>query len=94
MRGTIIMGSIHDAFRRAGLVRQQDGRVLGGVCAALGRKVGVDPWPARLLFILALLLVPGSQLLVYPVLWILMPEAEVWHAPKDGAAQGFAQQCS
>ena len=30
----------------------------------------VDPWPARLLFVLIL---PGSQLLIYPLLWILMP---------------------
>ena len=28
---------------------------------------------ARLLFVLVLLIIPGSQLLIYPVLWILMP---------------------
>ena len=38
-----------------------------------GRRVWLDPWPARLLFVLILLIVPGSQLLLYPVLWILMP---------------------
>ena len=41
--------------------------------AGLGRRVGLDPWPARLLFVLILLILPGSQLLIYPVLWILMP---------------------
>ncbi len=30
--------------------------------------------PRRLLFVLILLIVPGSQILIYPVLWILMPE--------------------
>ena len=35
--------------------------------------VGLDPWPARLLFVLILLILPGSQILIYPVLWILMP---------------------
>ncbi|HEY2042039.1 MAG TPA: PspC domain-containing protein [Jatrophihabitans sp.] len=76
------MHSIHGAFRRAGLVRASDGRVLGGVIAGLGRRVGIDPWPARLLFVLLLMLIPGSQLLIYPILWILMPAetepAEVW----------------
>lgn len=68
------MESIHAAFRRGGLVRVKDGRVLGGVIAGVGRRFGIDPWPARLLFVLLLLLIPGSQLLVYPILWILMPK--------------------
>ncbi|HEX3336592.1 MAG TPA: PspC domain-containing protein [Jatrophihabitans sp.] len=70
-----MMESIRSAFRREGLVRVQDGRVLGGVIAGLGRRFGLDPWPARLLFLLVLMLIPGSQLLIYPILWILMPEA-------------------
>ena len=67
------MNSIHDLFRAHGLVRARNGRVLGGVVAGLGHRVGIDPWPARLLFLLALLVVPGSQILLYPILWILMP---------------------
>jgi phage shock protein C len=67
------MNSIHDLFRAHGLVRVRDGRVLGGVVAGLGRRIGLDPWPARLLFLLALLVIPGSQILLYPILWILMP---------------------
>jgi phage shock protein C len=67
--------SIQAGFRRAGLVRVKDGRVLGGVIAGLGRRLGIDPWPARLLFVVVLMLIPGSQLLIYPILWILMPQA-------------------
>jgi len=67
------MDSVHDSFRQQGLVRPRDGRILGGVCAGLGRRFGIDPWPARLLFVLILLVIPGSQLLIYPILWILMP---------------------
>ena len=67
------MQSVHRSFRSQGLVRPAEGRVLGGVCAGLGRRFGLDPWPARLLFVLILLVIPGSQLLVYPILWILMP---------------------
>jgi phage shock protein C len=70
-----MMESIHAAFRRAGLVRVDEGRVLGGVLAGIGRRYGIDPWPARLLFVLLLMLLPGSQLLVYPILWIVMPRA-------------------
>ncbi|HVD88586.1 MAG TPA: PspC domain-containing protein [Jatrophihabitantaceae bacterium] len=67
------MESIHDTFRRQGLIRPREGRVLGGVIAGLGRRLGIEPWPARLLFILLLMIIPGSQLLIYPILWILMP---------------------
>jgi phage shock protein C len=28
---------------------------------------------ARILFILILLVIPGSQIIVYPILWVLMP---------------------
>lgn len=68
------MNSVRAAFAERGLFRAQDGRVLGGVVAGLGRRLGMRPWPARLLFVLVLMLIPGSQLLVYPILWILMPD--------------------
>ena len=67
------MDDIRATFRRNGLVRPEGSRLLGGVCAGLGRRFGIDPGPARLLFVLLLLALPGSQLLVYPILWILMP---------------------
>jgi phage shock protein C len=67
------MNEIHQNFRDRGLVRPIDGGLLGGVCAGLGRRFGIDPWPARAIFVLALLILPGSQFLVYPLLWVLMP---------------------
>ena len=71
------MNEIHARFADQGLVRPRNGRLLAGVVAGLGRRFGIDPWPARLLFLLILLVIPGSQLLVYPLLWLLMPnEAE------------------
>ncbi|WP_456847201.1 PspC domain-containing protein [Cellulomonas sp. P5_C6] len=81
------MGTIHDSMAQQGLVRPLDGRVLGGVCAGLGRRFGIDPWLARLLFVLILFVVPGSQLLVYPILWILMP-AERWVPSTAPASPG------
>jgi phage shock protein C len=62
-----------DSFRRRGLIRPRDKRVIAGVCAGLGLRYGFSPWTARLLFVLILMIIPGSQILVYPVLWILMP---------------------
>ena len=39
------MNDIHQSFAQQGLVRPQEGRVLGGVCAGLGRRFGIEPWP-------------------------------------------------
>ena len=70
------MNDIQRSFAQQGLVRTRDGRVLGGVCAGIGRRYGMAAWTARVLFLLVLMVVPGSQLLVYPILWILMPSEE------------------
>ncbi|UQU61724.1 PspC domain-containing protein [Couchioplanes caeruleus] len=67
------MTSFSDSMTRQGLTRPREGRILGGVCAGLARRFGLDPWLTRLLFVLILLAVPGSQILVYPLLWVLMP---------------------
>jgi phage shock protein C len=60
-------------FRQQGLVRPRQGRVIAGVCAGLANRFGISPFAARLLFVLVLLILPGSQIIVYPILWILMP---------------------
>jgi phage shock protein C len=70
------MNDIRESFAHQGLVRPRTSRVLGGVCAGLGGRFGITPWTARLLFVLLLLVVPGSQILVYPILWILMPSED------------------
>lgn len=70
------MNDIHRTFSNQGLIRPLDGRVLGGVIAGLGRRFGIDPWPSRLLFVLILMVIPGSQFLIYPVLWLLMPSQQ------------------
>jgi phage shock protein C len=77
------MNDIHQSFAGYGLVRPQQGRVLGGVCAGLGQRFGIAPWTARVLFVLLLMVIPGSQILIYPVLWILMPSE---YAPVTGSA--------
>ena len=84
------MNDIHQGFARQGLTRPSEGRVLGGVFAGLGRRLGIAPWPARILFVLLLLLIPGSQILIYPILWILMPSesnvtAQAWRTAPAAA---------
>ena len=74
------MSEIRQKFGQQGLVRPHDERVLGGVCAGLGRRFGVGAWTARILFVLLLMIIPGSQILIYPVLWILMPSEETFRA--------------
>ena len=78
------MNDVHRSLSSKGLVRPREGRLLAGVCAGLGARFGFDPWTARILFVLALAVIPGSQLLLYPILWILMPSAA--QAPYAGPA--------
>jgi len=80
------MNDIRQSFARHGFIRSTDNRVLGGVCAGLARRFGLTPWTARILFVLLLLVVPGSQILVYPILWILMPSDETLGVPVHGTA--------
>jgi phage shock protein C len=77
LRARITMNSVRTSFRRQGLVRPLQGRVIGGVCAGIGHRFGIDAWLTRVLFIVIMIVLPGSQILIYPVLWILMP-SEDW----------------
>jgi len=95
------MTGIYESMWRNGLVRPQDGRVLAGVCAGLARRLGIGEWPMRCLFLIILIVLPGSPLLIYPLLWIFMP-GEDWvarmHGPSayatayPGAQQQYSQQ--
>lgn len=63
------------------LQRPRSGRVIAGVCAALGRRFGVSANIVRLLFLLSCLL-PGPQFIIYLVAWIIIPlEPEIVRAP-------------
>jgi phage shock protein PspC (stress-responsive transcriptional regulator) len=57
---------------RGGLVRPKQGRWIAGVCAGLADRFGVSRGLVRLLFVLSVVL-PGPQVLVYVLLWILIP---------------------
>ncbi len=63
------------------LFRDQNRKILGGVCAGLGHYFNVDPvWP-RLLFALLVLGSYGGLLLVYIIFWIVLPASELEEEP-------------
>ncbi|WP_046507703.1 PspC domain-containing protein [Streptomyces odonnellii] len=56
----------------AALIRPRDGRVIGGVCAALARRFNTSANTVRAIFLISCLL-PGPQFLLYLALWALLP---------------------
>jgi phage shock protein PspC (stress-responsive transcriptional regulator) len=54
------------------LVRPRQGRLVAGVCAGIARRFGWSTGTVRLVFVLSCLL-PGPQVLLYLILWVLMP---------------------
>lgn len=57
------------------MYRDPDNRIIAGVCSGMGAYWNIDPWIVRVIFIVASL--PGGLgILVYIVLWIVIPEAK------------------
>jgi phage shock protein PspC (stress-responsive transcriptional regulator) len=52
--------------------RRGRGRVIAGVCAAIANRYQWNPTTVRALTVLSLLL-PGPQVIVYVILWIVIP---------------------
>ena len=56
------------------LIRPRHDRVLVGVCSGLGNYFGIDHTVVRLIFLLGTILGAGSFIIVYLVMWIVVPE--------------------
>ncbi len=56
------------------LFRDPDNKYIGGVCGGLGAYFVIDPTWIRIIFLLTLFL-GGGGLIVYVILWIVMPKA-------------------
>jgi phage shock protein C len=56
------------------LYRSRNNRMIAGVCSGLGEFFGIDPAVIRLVFIAGTLLGFGSFVLIYIVLFIVVPE--------------------
>ncbi len=53
---------------------RSDDRMLGGVCAGLAEYADVDPTVVRLLYAALTVFTAFSGIILYPILWIIMPE--------------------
>jgi len=62
-----------DAPARQGFYRGK-GRIIGGVCCGIAAALHVDTLWVRIAFV-ALALAQGIGLVIYALLWVLMPEA-------------------
>ncbi len=75
-----MLTSLQRSFAESGMQRPLDDRVLAGVCSGLARKLGVSTGMVRLAFILSIVL-PGSQAILYLLLWMAMPDDGRFPAP-------------
>lgn len=57
------------------LYRDPEGAAIGGVCSGLGAYFNIDPVIIRLLFVV-FFFAGGASILVYIILWIVLPKAE------------------
>ena len=60
----------------ASWTRPLGGRMVAGVCAGLAEEFDLNVTVIRLVFVLGGLFAFGSTLIVYVVLWVLMPREE------------------
>ena len=67
--------------RRARLQRRRDDRVLGGVCAAIARSLGVDPLLVRIGAIVFAFISAGTAVLAYLIAWMLIPRENAGSRP-------------
>jgi len=64
------------------LYRSESNRMLGGVCGGLGDYLALDPVFIRLFFVL-LFFGHGSGMMIYLILWIIMPNESNVQAGKN-----------
>ncbi len=72
------------------LTRSATDKVIGGVCGGLGQYFGIDPVIVRLIFV-ALVFAGGMSILLYPILWLIMPLSIAGPASVGGSFQEMQQ---
>lgn len=63
----------YTSSRRSGLYRNEDDKILGGVCSGLASYLNIDPVVARIVFVVFI----GALFWVYILLWIIVPSKSV-----------------
>lgn len=69
------------------LYRSRRERVIAGVSGGLGEYFGIDPVWIRIGFVL-LTIGGGAGVLIYLIMWLLVPEAPEGYLPPEGARRG------
>ncbi len=69
----------------AGMYRSFTDRVLGGVCGGLGTLLPVSAWGFRIAFVLLSVVTLGAFVLLYLVLWMLIPQQTLVGRQRGGA---------
>lgn len=64
------------------LFRPHKDRIVGGVCSGLGLYFGLDPVIVRLLFVV-IAATTGFTLILYPLMWVIMPSEQPIKLPPD-----------
>lgn len=73
-------------------LRSEDG-ILAGICSGLGRSFGMDPWLIRALWLIAIL-VFGTGILAYILLWIALPSETDAHRGQERRLLGVCARLS
>ncbi len=58
------------------LYRSQKDKMIAGVCGGIAEVLDIDPTVVRLVFVL-LALLGGHGILLYLILWLIMPRADM-----------------
>lgn len=69
------------------LMRSRSERMIGGVCGGLGAYFAIDPTLVRIAFALLVFVGVGSPLLLYLLLWVIMPPEPYAPALTDSRAE-------
>jgi phage shock protein PspC (stress-responsive transcriptional regulator) len=64
-----------------GWTRTRDGKMIAGICAGLAREFSVPVTVLRLAFVLGTLFGGGMGIVLYLVLWVVMPWETSYDAP-------------
>lgn len=60
---------------RKRMYRDGENRVLGGVCSGMSAYFNIDPVFLRILFVLLIFIGVGTSVIIYLILWIVVPKA-------------------
>ncbi len=75
------------------LTRSRSDVMIGGVCAGLGKYFKIDATLVRLIFVL-LTLAGGSGILIYFILWIVIPREDMTDAQSSLDSQEFSRRAN